>query len=123
VYSVVKKTVIKLLVITLSFAIFVALMITGCSRNRIPVERVREIVTLDGVPAADVTVTFVPKSDASRPASGRTNEKGEFEMFTGGASRKGVMAGEYYVLFSKSVLLKQDGTEPPPPFRYNETVR
>jgi hypothetical protein len=56
------------ILITLSFAIFVALMITGYSRNGIPVEKVRGTVTLDGASAAEVAVTFVPKSDASRPA-------------------------------------------------------
>jgi len=94
------------------------LSLSGCRSNAIPVESVRGTVTLDGVPMEGVSVVFTAKDGLSRPAVGRTDEKGKFEMITGGASRNGVMAGEYTVTFSKYILVTPDGSEAKP-FAFN----
>ncbi|MDR3110070.1 MAG: Ig-like domain-containing protein [Planctomycetaceae bacterium] len=89
-------------------------IVSGCSRSGVPVQKVLGTVTLDGKPIDDVTVSFVPKSGGSRPAIGRTNPQGQFEMITGGASVNGVMTGEYIVTFTKSILVTPDGKEAKP---------
>ena len=86
-----------------------ALPLLGCSSEAIPVETVLGTVTLDGQPAEDITVTFTSKDGSSRSAIGRTNERGTFEMITGGVNRNGVMAGNYHVTFSRYLLVTPDG--------------
>jgi len=85
------------------------LSLFGCSSDAIPIETVLGTVTLDGQPAEDVTVTFTSKDGGTRSAIGRTNEQGTFEMITGGTTRNGVMAGEYYVIFARYILVTPDG--------------
>ena len=85
------------------------LPLLGCSSDAVPVETVLGTVTLDGQPAEDITVTFTSKDGSSRAAIGRTNERGTFEMITGGSNRNGVMAGDYHVTFARYILVAPDG--------------
>ncbi|MDR2643249.1 MAG: Ig-like domain-containing protein [Planctomycetaceae bacterium] len=90
------------------------LFFAGCGQNSIRVEKVTGTVTLDKKPVADVTVSFHPKDNNLRAAIGRTNEKGEFDMATGGAKNDGAMSGDYFVTFSKYILVTQNGVEAEP---------
>ncbi|MDR2171572.1 MAG: hypothetical protein LBP59_15630 [Planctomycetaceae bacterium] len=96
-----------------STIIFIGILfVSGCGRDSVPVEKVTGIVTIDNNLAADVTVSFHPKSDGNLRASiGRTNDKGEFDMSTGGAKKDGAMSGDYSVTFSKYILVTPDGAE------------
>ena len=94
------------------------LSVFGCRSDTMSVESVHGTVTLDGQPVEGVSVVFTAKEGSSRPATGRTDEKGTFEMITGGASRNGVMAGDYFVTFSKYILVTPDGSEVKP-FAFN----
>jgi 5-hydroxyisourate hydrolase-like protein (transthyretin family) len=98
--------------------VFATLIFSGCRPSGVAVEKVLGTVTLDGKPAIEVTVSFTAKEGKTRPAVGRTNNKGEFEMLTGGANRNGVMPGDYYVTFSKYILVTPDGQESQP-FKFN----
>jgi hypothetical protein len=73
-------------------------------------------VTLDGEPAAGVTVTFfpappevagAPPTTLGNGGSGTTDASGKFEAFSADG-RSGIPVGTYRVLFSK--VVKPDGT-------------
>ena len=61
------------------------LFTAGCSRgeklNRLPVFKVRGVVTLKGNPIANADITFL-NAEANRGAFGKTNEKGEYQLTT-----------------------------------------
>ncbi|TWU17191.1 hypothetical protein Pla52o_53660 [Novipirellula galeiformis] len=63
-------------------------------------------VTWQGQPVEGAVVAFIP-TDGSRPASGRTDASGQFELTTLKAN-DGAMPGSYTVTISKSEV---DGTE------------
>jgi hypothetical protein len=70
----------------------------GCSGSG-PVP-VNGIVTVEGVgPLADVNVTFVPTATKGRPANGKTDSEGRFQLTTF-APQDGVLPGEYKVVIS-----------------------
>jgi hypothetical protein len=95
------------------------LFFAGCGQNKVPVEKVTGIVTIDKKPEEGVTISFHPKNSNLRAAIGRTNSKGEFDMSTGGATKDGAMSGEYFVTFSKYILVTSDGSEAKP-FAFND---
>lgn len=71
----------------------------GCSRgeklNRLPVFKVRGVVTLKGNPVANADITFL-NAEANRGAFAKTNEKGEYELTTY-TSFDGAVAGKHSV--------------------------
>jgi hypothetical protein len=71
------------------------------------------VVNVDGQPASDVFINFIPLSTPAIGAQARTDASGNFEMATGG--EKGVAAGKYKVLFERWV--NKDGT----PFKIVDT--
>lgn len=89
-------------------------ILAGCAGDTaapvLDVHPVSGTVKLDGEPAANVTVTFVP-SDGAGPdqmaAAGTTDQNGAFKLATTGG-QAGAAAGKYRVLFVK--LLKPDGS-------------
>lgn len=93
-----------------------ALMIAGCSSGVEPeivptLEPVSGKVMLDGKPAANVAVTFVPaENNKGNPCSGATDANGAFTL-THRSGAPGIPAGDYVVVFSK--LTKPDGSPIP----------
>jgi hypothetical protein len=61
------------------------LLTAGCSKseklNRLPVFKVRGVVTLKGNPVANADITFL-NAEANRGAFGKTDEKGEYQLTT-----------------------------------------
>ena len=81
-------------------------VVAGCGSKGfgLKVEYVEGIVTLDGEPLADVSVTFIPKTEggSEEAASGYSNEKGVYKLSSmNGDPEKGAVAGEYVVNVSK----------------------
>jgi hypothetical protein len=74
---------------TAVLAVCIALTVTGCEQG-VPLGTVSGLVTKDGQPQANMWVTFQPAN--GRPAEGRTNGSGEFELVYS-ASRKGALVG------------------------------
>lgn len=71
----------------------------GCSRgeklNRLPVFKVRGIVTLKGAPVVNADITFT-NAEANKSAFGKTNDKGEYQLTTY-AANDGAVAGKQSV--------------------------
>jgi hypothetical protein len=64
-----------------AIAVLVFLLPLGCGKTGVaPTCKVRGVVTYKGVPVADASVTFTPES--GRPATGVTDESGEFVLST-----------------------------------------
>ena len=82
-------------------------LIAGCGDPDKPVE-VRGIVTLDNVPVAGATVTFMPVEGNARPASGFTDDQGVFTLTTF-KKGDGALRGDY-----KVVVVKMDSVDAPP---------
>jgi len=93
----------------------VAFVLLGCSsgtqRQTIETEYVEGVVTLDGEPVPDATVTFVPVNKGQgMSATGRTDEQGKYTLTAvggpGGVAGEpgaGTLPGEYYVGVAKAV--------------------
>src|SRR5262249_58322349 len=60
------------------------------------------IVTVNGQPLAGATVTFHPAEEGRRPASGRTDDDGTFELTTFHPG-DGALPGTYKITVSKAV--------------------
>ena len=89
------------------------LMMVGCGPSVLRTEFVEGIVTLDGEPLADATVTFIPleHDGDSRAASGFTDETGRYRLTTdGGRPQGGALAGEYRVTVVKVEVTEIDIT-------------
>lgn len=75
------------------------LFTAGCSKgeklNRLPVFKVRGVVTLKGNPVANADITF-SNAEANRSAFGKTNEKGEYQLTTY-SSLDGAVAGKHAI--------------------------
>jgi len=80
-----------------------AISMVGCGDGKLKTEPVRGIVTLDGEPLDDASVSFTPKNPGEGIASfGRTNAKGEYLLQTlAGRVDAGTLPGEYIVTISK----------------------
>ena len=88
------------------FCAFVFIIaVIGCgSGGGLRVEYVEGVVTLDGKPVSDASVTFIPTSDTPtiETAMGMTNERGVYKLSSmNGKPLAGAVAGEYKVLVSK----------------------
>ncbi|MDP1796246.1 MAG: carboxypeptidase-like regulatory domain-containing protein [Planctomycetaceae bacterium] len=85
--------------------------ILGCSGRLADAPKtvpVSGIVTVDGSPVANATVTLIPQGQGKEQhgASGTTDEKGKFRLFT--ANNPGAMPGSYAVTIQYYV--KKDGS-------------
>ncbi|HEX7448331.1 MAG TPA: Ig-like domain-containing protein [Pirellulales bacterium] len=106
----------------LSIAVGVcAVALLGCGEKPKPVatEFVEGIVTLDGKPVEDATVTFAPVSEgAGASASGRTDPAGKYTLTAVGAGKGaqaggGTLPGEYYVGVQKDQYPDIPGSDQP----------
>jgi hypothetical protein len=102
------------LIACLTAGIMFASVGCGSGTKAAKTEQVEGLVTLDGQPVPDATVTFVPVQDGvGAAAAGRTDAEGKYRLTAlvtgahaeGGA---GTLPGEYYVGVMKVSL-------PPPP--------
>jgi hypothetical protein len=85
--------------------LLLAVTLTGCgSDGGLKVEYVEGVVTLDGEPLAESSVTFVPTSEGPtiETAMGMTDSKGVYKLSSmNGKPLAGAVAGEYKVLVTK----------------------
>ena len=103
-----------------------ALAVTGCSgddgRVMLDTEYVEGVVTLDGEPVPDATVTFVPvDTTQGMSATGRTDEQGVYKLTAVGSgeatgeAEAGTLPGEYQVgvikTISDSLLTEEEAEE------------
>ncbi|HAH49497.1 hypothetical protein [Gimesia sp.] len=58
------------------------------------------VITFDGEPVEDASITFRPVDESGQTANGRTDEQGVFQMGTYEGT-DGVVAGDYTVMISK----------------------
>lgn len=97
---IIKKSAIR---ITLWFAVGFTALLPGCKPKGLDVEFVEGVVTLDGRPVDDVTVSFTPVEGGS-PGYAATDEQGYFKLSTlGGKPQGGTTVGTYAVSFDKIV--------------------
>ena len=98
-------------------------LLAGCGGgpSRPPTYPVEGTVTLDGKPLPDATVTFRPAGTDSgqRPANGKTDADGRYQLTTFSAG-DGAMAGSYRVAIMKfaavdSAAIAADGDDYVPP--------
>ncbi len=102
----------------------VSLVCLGCGRGDLPdLGYVEGIVTLDGQPLPNATLTFQPES-AGRPSYGRTDEKGWYELiFTAG--NEGATLGKHTIAITTLADGDPDADPPIPsspeklPSQYN----
>ncbi len=87
----------KYLVLALLFAITPLL---GCGDQQTKTIRVRGVITLDDKPVKQAAVLFSPQA-GGRPATGITNEMGEFDLQTFGPS-DGALPGTHIVTITLS---------------------
>ena len=79
---------------TLTLLLTIAL--TGCGDSGLPLGKVAGRITLDGKPAANVVVTFIPSSGSGSPSYGATDDDGRYSlMFTD--TKSGAMVGEHVI--------------------------
>jgi hypothetical protein len=75
--------------------------VAGCGPSGPPLQPVSGTLTIDGKPATNVQISFMP-TDPSRPvASGNCDAAGRYELTSGAADRKGAVAGAYKVVLSQ----------------------
>jgi hypothetical protein len=98
-------------------------LLVGCGGSgTAPTARVSGVITYNGQPVGDVSVTFTPTD--GRPANGITNEDGEFTLSTFG-NNDGAVPGTHTVTLATGAEeeVPMPGTPeaenynpPPPPF-------
>lgn len=97
----------------LLFASF-SLVLAGCGgkggKNVVPVIGTLKV---GGTPAANIQVNFYPVGEGLEIASGKTNDEGKFELFTGNQS--GAMVGKYKVVLAKVAGGAMDASYMAPP--------
>jgi 5-hydroxyisourate hydrolase-like protein (transthyretin family) len=75
------------------------LIAAGCSK---PSGEVEGTVTLDGQPAANIVVTFIPDYDAGAkdglPATAVTDENGRYKLRSTSDAQQGVFVGKHVVV-------------------------
>lgn len=105
-----------------SFAVAVcAVVLVGCGEKpkSVATDFVEGIVTLDGKPVAEATVTFDPvQPGAGASATGRTDASGKYTLTAVGAGRgaqagAGTVPGEYYVGVMKDQYSDVPGSDQP----------
>jgi len=93
--------------VTCFFSVLFMVAIAGCSPKGLRVEYVEGIVTLDGDPVSEATVTFLPKVETPpmEMATGTTDANGAYKLSSvTGKATSGAVAGEYKVLVTKSTV-------------------
>ncbi len=98
----------------LGAATLLLLAIPGCGGDGIgDVVPASGTVTLDGEPAADITISLMPQAGVKgRGGYARSDQNGNFEMMVVDAEGPGVLPGKYQVLFQKYTM--PDGSPIPP---------
>lgn len=71
------------------------LLLAGCGKSDPPIGAVKGTVTLDGQPAADLQVSFVPKS-GGLASTAITDANGKYELTYDGR-KKGAVVGSHLV--------------------------
>ena len=101
-----------------SISCFVSLLfiaaILGCGPAGLRVEYVEGVVTLDGTPVAEATVTFLPTTETPpmEMATGITDTDGVYKLSSvTGKATAGAVAGEYRVAITKSTVNAQPEVE------------
>ena len=92
--------------------LFVAFL--GCGPGGLRVEYVEGIVSLDGNPVAEATVTFLPTKETPpmEMATGITDTEGVYKLSSvTGKATAGAVAGEYRVAVTKSIVDEQPEVE------------
>ena len=93
--------------LTCFFSLVFIVAIIGCGSRGLRVEYVEGIVTLDGDPVTEATVTFLPKTETPpmEMATGVTDANGAYKVSSvTGKATGGAVAGEYRVLVTKSTV-------------------
>ena len=93
--------------------------VAGCGGGVLKTNRVEGIVTHQGAPLAEASVTFYPAGSGTTPAFGKTDASGKYCLQTlAGAVDAGTTPGEYTVTISKRKAVptgrkisKGDGTD------------
>lgn len=88
--------------VQVSFAlvgVVVAVGIAGCTDSGPKTARVKGTLTINGEPANNVTVSFVPL-DSSQPAASGQVTDGSFELFSGVQGTPGAAPGKYKVVLA-----------------------
>ncbi|MCG6157359.1 carboxypeptidase-like regulatory domain-containing protein [Rubinisphaera margarita] len=91
-----------------SLCLATLLFTAGCGDSRPSTVPVTGLVTLDGTPVADASVTFYP--DSGRPATGRTDAEGIYTLTTF-ETGDGAVPGEHRVSISKQTIPESNSTE------------
>jgi len=82
----------------------------GCGQKGLDVHAVEGVVTLDGVPLAEATISLYPTDPSGNLGSANTDAQGQYRISThGGAAERGTTLGTYKVAFNKVV---PDGNVP-----------
>ncbi len=90
---------------TLALAVVLTLTgIIGCGGSN----AVEGIVTLDGNPVSDASVTFFPKDGKGQTGTGRTDSSGRFTV--NAAKQKGLPSGTYKVVVVKTKSTIEGGS-------------
>lgn len=93
----------------------------GCSSgDQLAVAKTNGIVLYKSKPVADADVTFTPTGGAGKPAYGRTNAEGVYELSTYG-TKDGAIVGEHLVTVVKQVP-KGGKVDPSNPYPEYESV-
>jgi hypothetical protein len=92
--------------------LFVTILFSiGCAKES-PVKTypVEGIINVDGIPAKDVVIQFIPEEGATCEAAlGTSGNEGNFTVTSlNGLPGKGAMAGNYKVVFIKTLIKKLD---------------
>jgi len=78
--------------------------LSGCKPKGLDVHAIEGVVTLDGVPYADVTLTLFPMEQTGNMGFAKTDELGRYRITTlGGDFQQGTTLGTYKVAFNKIV--------------------
>lgn len=89
----------------------------GCGGKAIKTEGVTGTILIDGEPAADVNVYFIPADSTGSSGYAKTDEKGFYKLQTlTGAANAGTTPGKYLVKFDYRIAVEngtmmQDGEE------------
>ena len=86
----------------MSVIVFGLFTCAGCKPKGLEVYAVEGVVTLDGVPFEDVTVTLFPADPSGDMGFANTDAEGRYRISTlGGAIQKGTTLGTYKIAFNK----------------------
>lgn len=83
--------------------VVLGILLTGCGKSTKGPKTVaaKGTLTIGGSPGIGYNVTLHPVGEGLQVASGKTNDTGEFELFTGPGT-PGAMVGKYKVVLTKA---------------------